>query len=250
MGCAELVGIQSSLRYFEIIYRLPFESPLWTHEKTVIISLTAPFVSLIAGSLLLFFVLKKVNVESIYKLFVFWIGFQSINFFFGGVIAGSVTGRGLGYALDMAFWPHIMIYFTLIAICIFFLILLGYNNSGLFLKVSPSFIWIKRRYRKQYIFIILLLPCLIGSSLLYFIKRPDQAPQHVHIVLHDAVQSASMILLLLPMFVYDKLVLVKIEVTQQKENRKAYRVFLILTIVLLLVFRILLSTKFYIWINR
>ena len=124
MGCAELVGIQSSLRYFEIIYRLPFESPLWTHEKTVIISLTAPFVSLIAGSLLLFFVLKKVNVENIYKLFVFWIGFQSINFFFGGVIAGSVTGRGLGYALDMAFWPHIMIYITLIAICIFFLILL------------------------------------------------------------------------------------------------------------------------------
>jgi hypothetical protein len=241
MGVAALLGIHSSLRYFEIFYHIPNNSSLWTLGRVIIVSVTAPFLSLLTGLVLLYGVIRIVDTGNYGKMFIFWTGYHTIIFFFGGILAGAATGRGMGYPMDYAFWPRINVYLLFGLFCVFFLGFFGYNNSSQFLRISPSKFWVKRKYRKQYLFFSLILPWLIGTFVFFIIKFPNQIPLHENIFLHDFILSSSMIFLLIPMFFNNKPIFIKPVTTSHEGKTIPFMFYVIIVVSILLIFRIFLS---------
>jgi hypothetical protein len=244
MGIAYLAGIGSNLRYFEIYYHIPNHSLLWSMENVIIITLTAPILSLLLASIFLFAVVYNSELSGYWRIFFFWMGIQFINYFFSGLISGAVTGRGIGYPLDYALWPHIPIYLIMILLSIGFMIFFGYKNSGKFLKASPSRFWIKRQYRKQYLFYSLFLPWFIGSMTFFMLKYPDRTPQHENIFLHDMILVFSMIFLLAPMAFYNKQVTFKQDRLENQHEPASSMIIPILTVLVLFLYRYFLSKHF------
>ena len=200
MACAHLVGISSVLYYYEIFFGISNYSPEWTPGRMLVVSALAPLLSLVGGYFLLFGAVRKFPWKHFYLLFLLWLGFHLSNVFLGGLLAGTITDRGLGYALDVLFWPVFFIYIVMSLIGIFCLVLVGYTFAEYFLKTSPSSYWLKRKNRRQYLLFTLVFPWLIGSFLIFLIKFPDHIPQHDNIALHDLIIMLSMIFLILPMF--------------------------------------------------
>ena len=244
MGCASFVGIDSSLRYFEVFYHIPQNSPQWSIGKISLIVLAGPLISLFIGSFLIYLIAKKILLEDYYKIFLFWLGFHFLLVFFGGIISGSFTGRGLGYIMDMMFWPQIKIYIFLCFLAIVILTIIGFLSSERFLKLAPSLFWMRRMYRRQYLFLSLFLPWLIGSFVIIVVKIPDQTLQHEDIFLHDGILLCSMIFLIAPMFLFKEPVLGKPSRSSREKIRKVYRKYIIVTMIFVILFRIVLSKGF------
>jgi hypothetical protein len=250
MACSHLLGIHSVLYYYEIVFGVSNYSPEWTKAKIGFIYLIAPFLSLLSGSFLLFGLVKKYRLQRYHKMFLLWLGFHLMNFFFGGIIAGSLTGHGIGYAMDSVFWPMYFIYAILSLFGILCLVLLGNYFTEPFLKTNPSNYWSKRENRRQYLLFSLVSPWLIGSILMFLIKFPDHLPQHARITIHDSVLSLSMIFLILPMFYRKKNTRVHPESKSEGKNRNTLWLLVIATIVLVICFRVGLTGFFYSWFTK
>jgi hypothetical protein len=245
MGCAYLFGIPSVLYYYEIVFGIPNNSPEWTHTRIGITYIAAPSFSLITGSILLFGIIKKYHLKQYHKLFLLWLGFHMFNFFFSGILAGSVTGLGIGYAMDIAFWYVYIIYGILSSLGILCLVLVGNDFTEHFLKTNPYNYWSKRKNRKQYLVFTLVFPWLIGSILMFLIKFPDHTPQHTGITIHDLIISLSMIFLVLPMFYRKKNARFHPKTNPAEKKRNIIWMLVILTILFVTCFRVGLTSFFY-----
>jgi hypothetical protein len=242
---ANLLGISSVLYYYEIVYGISNYSPEWTPGRMLVVSAFAPVLSLVGGYFLLFGVVRKFPWKQFYLLFLLWLGFHLSNIFFGGLLAGTLTDHGLGYALDVFFWPMFFMYFLLSLIGIFCLVLVGYNSTEYFLKTNPSGYWLKRKNRRQYLLFVLVFPWLIGSFLMLMVKFPDHLPQHKDIALHDLILSLSMIFLILPMFFRSKTAQFRPENVSEGKKRNIWWYFVISTIVFVILYRVVLTSFFY-----
>jgi hypothetical protein len=249
MACAYLVGIPSVLYYYEIVFDISNYSPEWTGTRIGVTYLIAPFTFLIIGSVLLFGVIKKYNLQQYHKLFLLWLGFHMINFFFSGIFVGSITGRGIGYALDVVFWPIYFIYGILSLIAISCLVLVGYDFTEQFLKTNPSNYWSKRKNRREYLLNTLVFPLLIGSYLMFLVKFPDHRLQHEGIVIHDFILLLSMIFLIIPMFFRKKNARFHPKPVSEEKKRNIWWSMVIVTIVFLIFFRVGLTNYFYTLLN-
>jgi hypothetical protein len=245
MGCAYLFGIHSVLYYYEIVFGISNYSPEWTGTSIGVTYIVAPFFFLITGSFLLFGVIKKYHLQQYHKLFLLWLGFHMINFFFSGIFIGSITGRGIGYALDVVFWPMYFIYGILSLIAILCLVLVGYDFTEQFLKTNPSNYWSKRKNRMEYLLNTLVFPLLLGSYFMFLIKFPDHKPQHHNIAIHDLALSISMIFLILPMFYRKKNAQFRPKTDSSERMRNIWWSLVISTIIFVILFRVGLSSQFY-----
>jgi hypothetical protein len=245
LTCSYLVGIPSVLYYYEIVFGISNNSPEWSNLRIGIIYVTPPFISLLAGSFLLLGIVKKYHGQQYFKMFLLWLGFHLINFFFGGIIAGSATGHGIGYALDAVFWPMISIYIIFSLLGILFLIRIGYDFTEQFLKTNPSSYWSKRENRRQYLLFSLVFPWFTGSVLMFLVKFPDHIPQHARITIHDLVLSLSLVFLILPMFYRKKNARFRPETGSAEKMRNILWSLVVTTIVLVICFRFGLTSFFY-----
>jgi hypothetical protein len=241
MGVAKMVGISSTLRYFEIFYHIGNTSPQWTFGRILFVSITAPGILLLIGNLVLFVLLIELRLPNYWKMFFFWVGFHCVNFFFGGLIAAAATGRGIGYPLDYFFWPHIWVYLLIGVFCAGFLVLFGYKNSAEFLRITPSRFWIKRHYRKQYFLYSLFLPWLIGSAIFFMLKFPNVVPQHESIFLHDTIMTGALFFMILPMFFYRQPIHLNTERLKSAKRRYPFLLLPLLVVIILVIYRVLLS---------
>jgi hypothetical protein len=237
-GFAALVDINSVLYYFEIKYGISNLSSQWTPGRILAVSAVPAVLSLAAGSFYLFGLVRKLPFRRYYRLFLIWLGFHSINMFFGGILAGSVTGEGFGYALDVFFWPVYIIYFILILIGIFCLGVIGYDYTDQFLKINSSGYWSRRKNRMRYLLFSLVLPYLIGSLLIFLVKIPDHKPQHQYITFHDLILSLSMVFLIIPMLFRSKDVRVHPKTDPTEKQQNILWVLVISTIVFVIWFRL------------
>lgn len=240
LGVAQLLGIGGSLRYFEIIYSIPNNSTYWTIARVIAVSVTAPVISLLLSVVLLYGVIYETERSGYWKFFFLWLGLHFMNAFFGGIIAGCVTGRGIGYPLDYALWPHYNVYLWISLASASFMALFGYMKASDIFKISPSRFWVKRKRRKQFVVFSLLLPWFVGSTIFFILKFPNSTPQHQNIFIHDVVLLFSMCFLLVPMLFYSKTVRQPAEepIPHEKHN---YVLLPFITIVLIVAYRLLFA---------
>jgi hypothetical protein len=242
---ANLTGVSGTLYYYEILFGIPNLSSEWTHGRMLVVSAVAPVLSMVAGYLILFRVASKFPWKHYFLLFLLWLGFHLSNSFLGGIIAGTITDHGIGYALDVLFWPVFLIYFLLSLTGLLSLSLIGNACIETTLKTTSSGYWLIRKNRQQYILFTLILPWLIGSIFMVLIKYTDQTPQHEFIAIHDLILSFTIGFLVLPIFFRSPTAQLRPETGAGEKNRNIWWYLVVATIIFVLLFRLLLTDFFY-----
>jgi hypothetical protein len=77
---------------------------------------------------------------------------------------------------------------------------IGYYATKPLLETSNSVQRINRENRKYFIFIQALVPWMLGSLILIFIKIPDKDPQHENIIVYDLIILATLVFAIIPAF--------------------------------------------------
>lgn len=242
---ANLMGVSGTLYYYEILYSISNLSPEWTHERILVVSAVAPVLSMAAGYLILFRVVSNFPWKHYFLLFLLWLGFHFSNAFMGGIIAGTITDHGFGYALDVFFWPVFMIYILLSLIGLLSLGLIGNACIEPFLKTTSSGYWLIRKNRRQYLLFTLVLPWLMSSVFMVLVKYTDQNPQHEFITMHDILLSFTMGFLVLPIFFRGTNTQIHPETGSGEKNRNIWWYLVIATIIFVFLYRLLLTRFFY-----
>ena len=209
----------------------------------IVITFAGPLISVILGTVYLLFYVRKPGITGLKKLFFFWLGFHSVNFFLGAFVGGVITQQGFGYVIAWMFLPTV-IKFGLSIICLFALGLIGYFYAGFFLETSGSFFWTRKSNRLVFLFFSCFLPWAGGSLFLFLLKYPRVLPQHENIVIYDSIICATMFFAIAGMFanfkaqpLFDKSV--------RKEGRRINWIYLVILLGLLVIFRLGLNSGFY-----
>jgi hypothetical protein len=240
---ARIVGIRGALYYYEICFAV---STVWSTAKIIFVTAAGPIGTLLTGLLILAFFRKWRQLLSPYlRLFLLWTGFHCFNFFMGGIISGTITGIGFGYAVDYLFNRPVVIYVFLDLIVLVVLFLFGYRYSRTFLGASPSRFWVQKGYKSRYLLFTGFFSWLFGSVFLFLLKYPDHDPQHVLIVFHDFLLMITMGCIVTAMLFYKRDFALNLKVTSTEKERKIHWGFAMSTIILLVMFRLLLTSSFY-----
>ena len=240
---AGIAGIKGSLYYYEIFYAF---GSAWSAGKIVFVTAVGLITLLITGILALFFLRKKWRRSSPYfKLFYLWLGFHCFNFFMGGIISGTITGLGYGYAINYIFKRPVVIYLFIDLIAMILLFVFGYNYTKPFIGSSPSVFWSEEMNRSRYLFFIGIFPWLIGSAFLFLLKYPDNDPQHDLIVLHDFLLMITMGFITAAMLFNKRHFKVHLKLSKIENTRYIHRGFLLSAVILILIFRFVLTRSFY-----
>jgi hypothetical protein len=240
---AWLVGIKGYLYYYEIFYAA---STVWSAGKIIFVTAAGPFGLLLTGILIMTFLRKSWRQLSPYvKLFFLWTGFHCFNFFIGGIISGTITGIGYGYAIDYILQRPLVLYVFLDLITLIILFVFGYSYARPFMGASPSIFWSQEINRSRYLIFTGVFPWLIGSVFLLLLKYPENDPQHVQIIFHDFLLMITMGCIVTGMLFNNRHFTVHLKVTSTEKVRKIHRGFVISTIILIAIFRLLLTRNFY-----
>lgn len=240
---ANIFGIKGFLYYYEIFFEA---TSRWTAGNIIFITSTGPIGLLITGILIYIYLRRSWRRLSPYlKLFFLWLGFHCFNFFVGGIISGTITGLGFGYAFDYILNRPVLVYLFIDLAALLILFVFGYNYTKSFIGASPSVFWAKETNRNRYLLFMGMMPWLIGSVFFSFLKYPDADPQHDLIVLHDVILMMTMGLIIAAMFFNKRHFKVHPKVNAVKKERKVLRGFAISASILLLLFRFVLTRSFY-----
>lgn len=242
---AHLAGIHSVLYFYELAFNISNYSPEWTAGRIVLVTASAPVVCMILGIIVLFHVVRRYKWRRYFLMFLLWLGFHLVNMLLGGILAGAITDHGIGYTLDVFFWPTYLMYLLFIFLGVFSLVVVGIDSTEFFLKTTPPGFWSRRKNRWQYLLFTLELPWLIGSILLFLIRYPDHIPQHESISMHDFILTLSLIFLIFPIFLKGKNFQSRADSTVDPTEEKILWTVLIFTVIVVLGFRFGLTNSFY-----
>lgn len=199
MFIAAHFGINSILYYYEVLFPIGNSSPLWNNYNIIMITFAGPLISLLIGTIIYRFILRRDKVTGQTKLFLLWISLHMINLFFGALIAGMITDQGFGYVIAWLFIPT-TIRFLLAIIALFILGLIGYSTTRHILESTNSNFWTKKENKPRLFFFYMLVPWFVGSLLLFILKIPNNLPQHENIMVYDTIGFFSMVFLIIPAF--------------------------------------------------
>ncbi|MGC8864603.1 MAG: hypothetical protein ACP5O2_02665 [Bacteroidales bacterium] len=196
---AAFFDIDSVLYYYEVMFPIGNASPKWTQWNIITITLAGPLVSLFGG-IFWYRVMMRRAGHPIMRLFYLWLAFHSFNMFFGAFVAGVITDQGFGYVANWLYMGiPLKMLFSLIALGI--QSYLGWRAARHVLATSNSPQRINRRNRPYFILNQTILPWLIGSLLMLWIKIPNRMPQHENIIVYDSIILGAMAFLAItPMF--------------------------------------------------
>lgn len=186
---ASLSHIDSVLYYYEVMFPIGNYSRLWSSFNIILITIAGPLLSVFMGILYYYVFLGRRNPGPQMRLFLVWLYLLSMAFFFGAFVAGMITHQGFGYVAD---WLYMNIVFRIGVSLIFLLILgfMGWNAVKLLPEVSgpDSF----KRSRTAFVLSRLSVPWLIGSALMFLLRRTSFVPQHPNILAYDLIIIGSM----------------------------------------------------------
>ncbi len=138
----------------------------------VFISMAGPLFSLIQGFLAGFMFFKTKN-QSYYKLFLLWFSILGFSNFLGYLMTGPIFQKGdIGKIFLLMNIPLILqLFIAFIGTAILFY--LGYKLTIHFLKFSYKEEWIfSAKSRENFAFKIIILPWLIGASIVTILYLP------------------------------------------------------------------------------
>ena len=243
MFTASRYGINSILLYYEVFFPIGNYSDRWNSFNIIIITFAGPLISVIMGTIYLLVFVRRETISGLRKLFFFWLGFHSVNFFLGGFVAGVVTYQGFGYVIAWMFLPTV-IKFGLSIVCLFVIGLIGFLYAPFFLEFAGSFFWTKKRNKIIFLLFTAFLPWAVGIFSLFWLKFPRVIPQHENIVVYDTVIYFSMFFAIAGLFVNFRAEPF-MEKGTKKEGRRINWIYLVVLAGLLVLFRWGLNSGFY-----
>lgn len=186
---ASFSHIDSVLYYYEVMFPIGNYSKLWSAFNIILITIAGPLLSVFMGILYFYVFLGRSNPGPQTRLFLVWLYLLSMAFFFGAFVAGMITHQGFGYVAD---WLYMNIVFRIGVALIFLLILgfMGWNAVRLLPEVSgpDSF----KRSRPAFVLSRLSVPWLVGSVLMFLLRRTSFLPQHPNILAYDLIIIGSL----------------------------------------------------------
>jgi hypothetical protein len=192
-------GINSVLLYYEVFWPMGNNSDKWNTINIITITFMGPFVSLVMGIIYMVFYVRRDRLTGLKKLFYLWLGFHSLNFFFGAFLGGMITYQGFGYVIGWSYMPTWLI-FGLALIFLFILGLVGYLHTHFYLESSGSVYWTQKGRKPWLILAGALAPWLFSVFFLFFMKYPRMIPQHANIAVYDTIIYCTMVFPIAGMF--------------------------------------------------
>jgi hypothetical protein len=237
---ASFYDIDSVLFYYEVMFPIGDASPKWSAFNIIAITLSGPLVSVVLAFVYYKLIVKKKDIPPLAKLFFLWLTFHSFNMFFGAFVAGVVTNQGFGYVANWMFFGIVLkILFSLLAL--FALAYIGYRATGQLLATSNSVSRINKHNKDFFILAQAIIPWLVGSVILVFIKIPDQAPQHQNIIVYDLIIVGSLVLLVFATLINrDAKPAVVVNAKRREKSRLSW-LFILLAILAIVFYRIALA---------
>jgi len=143
-----------------------------TDWQQVLVALSGPLTSLLQG-LVAGSVFLKSTKQGLTKLFVLWFSILGMFNFLGYLMTGPIFQNGdIGKAMALfntPVWIQLIIAFLGAALLLF----IAYHLTRPFLKFSYKKEWVDtRQSRKNFSFHILILPWIIGSTVMTFLYLP------------------------------------------------------------------------------
>ncbi len=233
---ASFFGIDSVLYYYEVFFPIGNYNTLWTRFNIIMITLSGPLISLIAGGIYYKFFLPRDVFGPVTKLFFLWLTFHSFNMFFGAYIAGFITEQGFGYVIN---WLYLrfMIKLTLVMLSLFVMMVIGYYATKPLLETSNSYQRINQENRKYFILTQALVPWILGSLILILIKIPNRNPQHENIIVYDLIILATLVFAIVPTFFNKKAIPDSLRF-KSKKRMKFVWLYMLVAILLIVAYRL------------
>ncbi len=241
-------GIDSVLYYYEVMFPVGNNSPLWTDFSIIAITLSGPLISLLLGILYYrYFLKKRQPANRMVKLFLIWLSFHSFNMFLGAWTAGIITDQGFGYVANWLYLPTAAKFF-LSLVFVFLMAFIGFKSTQAFLETANSSARIRKSNRPWFILSQAVLPWLIGTGILLAIKIPNATPQHHNIIVYDAILLFSILALIVPMF-FNAGVHPRLGAKQSRSRTRTNFLWLMLAVLMIVLYRIGLSHGLHFIIN-
>ena len=245
---AAFYHIDSVLFYYEVMFPVGILSRLWTVSNIILITLSGPLVSLVTGMVYLEFVIRQRRVKGNVLMFFNWLVIHSFCMFFAAFVAGAITWRGFGYAIN---WSNMPIFMRIVlsGVFLFLLTLFGYLGTRYILEATNSVDRVRTKNRKMFLLNQTLLPWLFGSALLAGIKYTSLKPQHNNILAYDLIIIFCVLFMIVPQFFNNK---VRPNLSEAKMNRIHTEISIwgiLITVMSFLVFRFVLDYGLHIFLH-
>ncbi|MEI8202280.1 MAG: hypothetical protein WCH34_04660 [Bacteroidota bacterium] len=167
-------GLFCKLYYHSIIWP-PSSSKLWNFDSVIMTFVSGPIFSLFIAVLFLILFLLIHEKSRIIKIFFLWGYLHAFNFFLSSFLAGAISEKGIGYALD---WMYFSTVEKIIASILgtFILAFIGLASTNNFFKTAPSNFYLEKENRLLYIIFVVVIPWFIGSLFILLLKIPNNTP--------------------------------------------------------------------------
>ncbi len=238
---AALWELDAVLYYFD----LSFDdfSPKWSRLNIIFTTFSGPFICLIIGVLLYFWLLNLKLFQGYHRLFLLWLALHCFNRFLGALSSGIMTDEGFGYVIN---WMYMPIFFKILLalLALFFLAIIGYYNAGRFLETNLKGRKPSRIENLPFLIRKALLPWIAGSIILLLVRIPNNFNYP-----YETIMIFTMGLLVVPA-VFNKNAVPRIWLMKDSIQRKSLHwVYMILLLAFLSFYRIELDRGLHFYVK-
>lgn len=229
-------NIDSVLFFFEVMFPVGNSSELWSSFNIILITISGPITSVVAGSLYYYFLVRRNKVRGNRLLFVNWLIVHSYCMFFAAFVAGVITNQGFGYVAN---WMYMNVFFKILfsLILLFTLSWISFKGSRHILETANSVFRIKSKNRMIFLISQTILPWFVGTILLIALKYPRFTPQHENILVYDLIIIVSVLFMIIPPF-FNRQAAPRLSVERERKQTKISKRNILITLIALLVFRL------------
>ncbi|MEA3445887.1 MAG: hypothetical protein U9R19_14305 [Bacteroidota bacterium] len=195
---AKSFGIDASIKYYKVDYKINEESVKWTVDSLIVIFYMGPFVSFVLAGLLSRLKGLFRADPGFAKVFLMWSFFHAMNFCFSSFIGGVATEQGIWFALAwMGIPTFVQLIFGLVFIAMLYLV--GSTSSVFFLECS-TYPYASNPINRQYWLLNAgLKTWFFGFLLIILIFLPE-------IRFYELIIYFSMVVIIIPIFRTSKLI--------------------------------------------
>lgn len=195
MIVASFSNIDSVLFYYEVLFPIGNYSPRWNQVNIIFITLAGPFISLVMYLVYRFVLIRRFHPGAQMRTFLVWLYLNSMMLFFGAFVGGAITRQGFGYVVD---WMFINVAFRILLSLIFLSIIIWISWKVVRFLPESSGLDSWKNDRIKYVASRLVIPVIIGGTIMILLKKTDVIPQHENIFNYDAFNIATLLFAVIP----------------------------------------------------
>ncbi len=188
---------ETILFYYKVYYDI--DTGDWTADSVKILYSMAPLTGLLLGMVFITIYSTFKNENGLLKLFFLWGFIHGMIMFFGGLLMGTLLNKDFGWVIAYLYYRDTgKMIFSILSI--FALVAIGRGVSKSFLISGNSYFnYVDKSNRKLLLYSQVLIPALIGTTVLILLKLPnDLYYGSMDEALFEGLKLSTVILVLLP----------------------------------------------------